>query len=153
MFKLSDVGEVTAHGRIFLGMLALPPSQIVLIAAKDPRRGFNGHDGDAVVEGLAAFAADAGAGVLGRDRAVPRNPAVSCFIKTGSVNRANRLVRTRVPVLAVSPVFDEHGETADLTEGKLLFVGRRISPNATVAAIEAARAAIVRSAVGHPSSP
>src|SRR6266436_2563834 len=54
-----------------------------------------------------------------------------------------------MPVLAVGPVVDQHGEAANLAERKLALIRRWVSPNAAVTAIETAGSAIVGSTVWH----
>lgn len=57
-----------------------------------------------------------------------------------------------MPVLAVGPVVVRDRDAANLTERKLVFIGLRVAPYAGITAIEAAGAAVVRSAVGHERS-
>jgi hypothetical protein len=81
--------DVLTHGRIFCGMLALPPLQVVEIAAEDSRRSLDGGNGYAIGKGLAAFAANARADLLWLNRSMPGDSAVSVFVQTGRVDGAN----------------------------------------------------------------
>lgn len=57
-----------------------------------------------------------------------------------------------MPVLAVGPVVVWDRDAANLAERKLRFIRCGVAPEAGIAAIEAAGAAVVRSAVGHERS-
>jgi hypothetical protein len=140
--------DFLTHGRIFCGMLTLPPLQVVEIAAEDSRRALDGGNANAIGKSLAAFAANAPADLLRFNRSMPGNSAVSIFVETGGVNGANGFAGAGVPVLAVRPMIGEYCKPANLAERHVLFVGRRVAPDPAVAAIEAAGAAVVRSAVG-----
>jgi hypothetical protein len=133
-------------------MAALPPSQVASVAAENLHGAFHSGHADAVVKRLAAFAALACASRLRLNCAVPGNAMVTTFIQARGINRTNRPLRARVPVLAIGPVVSQDGQLADLAKRHLLLGGRRIPPHSTVAAIESAGAAVVWSAVGQESS-
>jgi hypothetical protein len=141
--------DTLTHRRIFLGMLALPPDQIVQVAAKREGSALHAGNRNTVFKIGAALVADPAVALLRRYGAVPGDAAVSVFVETRSINWTDWLAGTRMPVLAVRPVIDQYGDAANLTEGQLTLIRRGISPNAVVAAIEAARSTIVGSAVWH----
>ncbi len=99
-------------------MHAIPPLEIMQIAAELPALALDGGHCDAVSERLAASAAHAGLSGFWRDRTTPGNAVVSVLVKTGGVNRPDGPARARVPILAVRPVVDEHHKAANLAEGK-----------------------------------
>ena len=68
------------HGRVFAGMLALPPVEIVQVAAEGQRSAFNGGDRNTVVDQSAAFAAYAGGDELRRNRTVPGDAAIALVV-------------------------------------------------------------------------
>lgn len=141
--------DVVTHRRVFAGVLALPPLQVVEIAAEQLRRGFYGSNAKAISKGLTALTADTSADLLRINAIVPGNSMVSIFVKARCVDGANGLADASVPVLAVRPVIDGHRQPANLAVRHLLFVGQRVAPDPAVAAIEAAGAAIIRAAIGH----
>jgi hypothetical protein len=145
----SVLPDVFTHGRIFLRVLTFPPLKIMEVAAERARRGLGDSDSDTFSKSLAAFAAPASTHVLRLHCAMPGNPTVSCFVETGPVDRADWFARARMPVLAVGPMVDKHDRAANLAVWRLLVTRRGISPDASVAAIEAARAAVVGASVGH----
>ena len=141
--------DIVAHVRVLFRVLAFPPLQVVQIAAEDQPRALDGDDSNSVSKSLSAFTASASTYGFRLHCAMPGNSPVSVFIETGSINGADEFFRPGMPVLAVRPVISQHGEAANLAERKLLFAGYRIPPDTAVAAIEAAGAAVIRSAVGH----
>lgn len=137
------------HGRVFAGMLALPPIQIMKVAAKGQRCAFQARDRDTVLDRAAAFVAHAGVDEFGFHDAVPRDAAIAFVVDSGGIDWTERNRRARVPVLAIGPVVIQNGNAANLAKRHLASVRRRVLPYAAIAAIEAAGTAVVRPAVGH----
>lgn len=145
----SVLPDVFTHGRIFLRVLTFPPLKIMEVAAERARRGFGDSDSDTLSKSLAAFAARTSTHVLRFHCTMPGNSTVSCFVETGRIDGADWFARARMPVLAVGPMVDKHDHAANLAVWRLVATRRGISPDAPVAAIEAARAAVVGTSVGH----
>src|SRR6266853_973009 len=134
-------------------MLAFPPLQVMQVSAKGERGSFYSGDGNAIVDRVAAFRASAGLNELRRHGAMPGNSPVSALVQAGGIDGADGAARSGVPVLAIRPVVDQHGDAANLAKRQLAIVRRRISPDAAVTAIKSASATIVGSAIRHPCSP
>ena len=138
-----------AHRRLFVRVLALPPLHVVQIAAELKRRTLHYNDLKSVGKDRSALMAHSRDALFRLDCAVSRNAPVAAIVQTGRVDRPNGLARVAMPVLAVGEVVHEHGDGADFAKGCLPLVRQGVPPNAAVAAIKSAGAAIVRSAVGH----
>ena len=69
-----------AHGCVLAGMLALPPVEIMQVAAEGQWSTFNGGDGNAVADWGAAFTAYAGGDELRRNGPVPGNATIALVI-------------------------------------------------------------------------
>jgi len=149
----SALPDALAPRRVFIRVLALPPLQIVQVAAEGEWSAFHGGNGKPIMHGAGALVADAGAYGLGRNGAMPGDAAVALVIHSRSIDRADGSGRARVPVLAVGPVIVENGNATNFAEGGLALVRRRVAPDAAIATVEAAGAAVVRPAIGHGMIP
>src|SRR5690348_12997533 len=69
--------QVAAHRCVFIGMLALPPLQVMQVTAKGERGSFYSGNGNAIVDRVAAFRASAGLNELRRYGAMPGNSSVA----------------------------------------------------------------------------
>ena len=142
------LADVPTHRRILARMLALPPVEIMQIAAELQGRRFGSDNRQSFRKSCAADMAGSACDLLGFDCAMPRNAPVTALIETRGIDRALRIATARMPVLAVCPMVGKYLESADLTKRRDALIRRRISPDTAIPTVEAARAAIIRSAVG-----
>jgi len=148
-FLNPNLSNPRAHRRFLLRMLAAPPVQVVEVAAEPARSAFDQGHLYAVRKMSAAFAADSGCAFVRLDVSVPGDAAVSALVESGGINRTDGFTCARVPVLAVGPVVTGDRRLPDLTKGPQVFIWGRVTPDALIAAVESACAAVIRSAVGH----
>jgi hypothetical protein len=69
------------HRRVFVGVLALPPDEIMPVAAKNEWCTFHAGDGNTIVNNGTALMANAAVSLFRRNGAVPGNALVSVFIE------------------------------------------------------------------------
>src|SRR2546425_3183662 len=139
--------DIFAHRRIFAGVLALPPFQIVQVAAELDWGSVRNGDGQPLLKAFPAFVANPGLNMIRFDAPVPGNAAISVFIQTGRIDWANRFAGARVPVLAIRPMVRGERHGADPAIGWLVLIGLGIPPYAPVAAVFFAGSPIIPSAV------
>ena len=108
--------DALAPWRVFLRVLALPPLQIVQVAAERDGCALHGGNGDPIGDGCSTLVADACLDELWRNESVPGNAPVPLLINAGRIDRANGVASARVPVLAVGPVVSQHGDAAYVAE-------------------------------------
>ena len=77
----SALPDVVAHGSIVRGMLSLPPSQVMQIAAKLSRGALHRSDLYPISKTPAALAANASADMLGFNIPMPGDAAIPILIK------------------------------------------------------------------------
>src|SRR5260370_11302046 len=145
----SMLPDIFAHRRSFAGVLALPPFQIVQVAAELDRGSVRNGDGQPLLKAFPAFVANPGLNMIRFDGPVPGDAAIPVFIQTGRIDWANRFAGARVPVLAICPMVRGERHGTDSAIGRLAAIGLGIPPDAPVAAVISAGSAIIRSAVGH----
>lgn len=72
--------DPVTHGRVFAGVLALPPIEIMQVAAEGQWSAFNGGDGNTIMDWGAAFTAYAGSDELRRNGAMPGDTAIALVV-------------------------------------------------------------------------
>ena len=140
--------HIPAHGRILSGMLTLPPVEIMQVAAEFQRCRFMPDDRQSFRKRRTTDMAGSARDLLGFDCAMPGNAPVTVLVKTRGIHRTHGIAIASMPVFAVCPMVGKDMESADLAEGCDGFIGRRIPPDTSITTVEAASAAIIRSAVG-----
>jgi hypothetical protein len=129
-------------------MLALPPFQIMQIAAELKRCCFNSSDGQSVGKRCPTSMAAPTRDLLGFDCPVPGNAPVTTLVQARGIHGTDGIAGARMPVRAVCPMVRCDLETADFTVRHGGLIGRGIPPDASIATVEPASAAIIRSTVG-----
>src|SRR5260370_12469010 len=146
----SMLPDIFAHRRSFAGVLALPPLQIVQVAAELDGRSVRNGDGQPLLKAFPAFVANPGLNMIRFDGPVPGDAAIPVFIQTGRIDWANRFAGARVPVLAICPMVRGKRHGADPAIGRLVLIGLGIPPDAPVAAGVSPRSPIILPPVGNP---
>ena len=77
---MSMLADPVTHECVFAGMLALPPIEIMQVAAEGQRSTFKGGDRNTVVDRGAAFTADAGGDELRWNGTMPGDAAIALVV-------------------------------------------------------------------------
>src|SRR5260370_25329119 len=94
----SMLPDIFAHRRSFAGVLALPPFQVVQVAAELDGRSVRNGDGQPLIKAFPAFVANPGLNMIRFDPPVPGDAAIPVFIQTGRIYWTTRVACARVPV-------------------------------------------------------
>lgn len=113
-----------------------PPHQVMEVAAKLIERAIRRNNFQPLVKGCSALAADSCSDLGRLIGAVPGNTAVTALVKSGSIDRADRLTGARVPVLAIGPMVVCNWNATNPAKRHLIRVGVRVPPFTPIAEVE-----------------